>query len=56
VDQLKEGGRMVVVLREGPLGKANFCVRKGGALSCRVAFDATVPVFPGFERAKSFVF
>ncbi len=56
VGQLKEGGRMVVILRDGPVGKANFCVRKGGALSRRVAFDATVPVLPGFERAKSFVF
>ena len=56
VEQLKEGGRMVVILKDGPVGKANFCVRKGGALSRRVAFDATVPVLPGFERVKSFVF
>jgi protein-L-isoaspartate(D-aspartate) O-methyltransferase len=56
VEQLKEGGRMVVLLKDGPVGKANFCVRKGGALSRRVAFDATVPVLPGFERVKSFVF
>ena len=56
VEQLKEGGRMVVILRDGPVGKANLCVRKGGALSRRVAFDATVPILPGFERAKSFVF
>lgn len=56
VNQLKEGGRMVAIFRDGPTGKANFCVRKGGILSRRVAFDATVPVLPGFERAKSFVF
>ena len=56
VQQLKEGGRMVVVLRDGPVGKANFCVRKGGVLSRRVAFDATVPVLPGFEQAQRFVF
>jgi protein-L-isoaspartate(D-aspartate) O-methyltransferase len=56
VEQLKEGGRMVVLLKDGPVGKANFCVRKSGSLSRRVAFDATVPVLPGFERAKSFVF
>ncbi len=55
-NQLKEGGRLVVIMSDGPVGKANFCVRKGGALSRRVAFDATVPVLPGFERAKSFVF
>ena len=56
VEQLKEGGRMVVIVAEGPLGKAYFCVRKGGALSRRFAFDATVPVLPGFERAQTFVF
>jgi protein-L-isoaspartate(D-aspartate) O-methyltransferase len=56
IEQLKEGGRMVVILRDGPVGKANFCVRKGGVLGRRPAFDATVPVLPGFERAKRFVF
>lgn len=56
VSQLKEGGRIAVILRDGPVGKANFCVRKGGVLSRRVAFDATVPVLPGLERARSFVF
>ncbi len=56
VSQLKEGGRMVAIFRDGPVGKANFCVRKGGILSRRVSFDATVPVLPGFERAKRFVF
>lgn len=56
VEQLKDGGRMVVILRDGPVGKANFCVRKGAGVSNRLAFDATVPVLPGFERARSFVF
>lgn len=56
VEQLKEGGRMVVILNEGPVGKAHFCVKKAGALSRRFAFDATVPVLPGFERSRSFVF
>lgn len=56
VQQLKEGGRMVVIISDGPLGKAYFCVRKGGGLSRRFAFDATVPLLPGFERSQSFVF
>ena len=56
VEQLKEGGRLVAVLNEGPVGKANFCVKKAGALSRRFAFDATVPVLPGFNRSRSFVF
>lgn len=54
--QLKEGGRLVVIIAAGPVGKAHFCVRKGGELSRRVAFDATVPLLPGFERSPSFVF
>ncbi len=54
--QLKEGGRMAVIVNEGPIGKAYFCVRKSGTLGHRVAFDATVPVLPGFERTRSFVF
>lgn len=56
VEQLKEGGRLVAVFSEGPVGKANFCVKKAGVLSRRFAFDATVPVLPGFERSRSFVF
>ena len=56
VQQLKEGGRLVVIIADGPLGKAHFCVRKGASLSCRVAFNATVPLLPGFERSQSFVF
>lgn len=56
VDQLKEGGRMGVILSSGPVGKANLCVRKGGVLGKRVVFDATVPLLPGFARARSFTF
>jgi protein-L-isoaspartate(D-aspartate) O-methyltransferase len=56
VAQLKEGGRMAVIVREGPIGKAHFCVKREGRLSFRVAFDATVPLLPGFERKPVFVF
>lgn len=54
--QLKDGGRLVVIINQGLIGKANFCVRKSGTLGHRAAFDATVPVLPGFERTRSFVF
>jgi protein-L-isoaspartate(D-aspartate) O-methyltransferase len=56
VEQLKDGGRLGVIVNGGPNGKANFCVRKSGTLGKRVVFDATVPVLPGFERTRSFVF
>lgn len=56
IQQLKEGGRLVSIFKNGPIGKANFCVKRGGALSARVAFDANVPLLPTFERPKVFVF
>ena len=56
VDQLKDGGRMGIITKSGAVGKANFCVRKAGTLGQRVVFDATVPVLPGCERTRSFVF
>jgi len=55
-DQLKEGGRLAVILNGGPVGKANLCVRRAGILGKRVVFDATVPVIPGFTRVKTFAF
>lgn len=55
-DQLRQGGRLVAIFRDGPVGKAHFCVRAGGALSHRVAFDVTVPLLQRFERSRSFVF
>jgi protein-L-isoaspartate(D-aspartate) O-methyltransferase len=56
IEQLRDGGRLVVILGEGPTGKAHFCVKKAGSLSRRFAFDATVPVLPGLYRSRSFVF
>ena len=56
VQQLKDGGRLVSIFKNGPVGKANFCVKRGGALSARVAFDANVPLLTTFERPKAFVF
>lgn len=56
IEQLKDGGRMGIITRTGAVGKANFCVRKAGTLGQRVVFDATVPVLPGCERTRSFVF
>ncbi len=55
--QLKEGGRLVCVMREpGGQGHATLFVKSDHALSDRIAFDADVPVLPGFERAPGFVF
>lgn len=56
LDQLKEGGRLVAVVRRGPLGRATLYLRAGGALSSRPLFDAAVPALPGFEVPRGFVF
>jgi len=56
-DQLADGGRLVVVVRENrAIGKAVQIVRKGDVVARRELFDATVPWLPGFEPAAGFVF
>jgi protein-L-isoaspartate(D-aspartate) O-methyltransferase len=54
--QLKDGGRLAVILRKGPLGKGQLFVKSKGGISRRVAFDATVPLLPGFQTQPGFVF
>ncbi|PWE17134.1 protein-L-isoaspartate O-methyltransferase [Marinicauda salina] len=55
-DQLADGGRLAVIVREGPVGKATVFTRSGSAIGDRVHFDAAPPVMPGFEREAGFVF
>jgi protein-L-isoaspartate(D-aspartate) O-methyltransferase len=54
--QLKPYGRLVAVIRAAGRGQAHVFVNNDGAISSRPAFDAQVPVLPGFEKAKGFVF
>jgi protein-L-isoaspartate(D-aspartate) O-methyltransferase len=54
--QLKESGRLVAVVRAGPLGRATLHIRRSGAVSKRPLFDAAVPPLPGFEAPRGFVF
>ena len=56
VGQLKSGGRLVTIWREGAAGHARLYVNDDGAVGNRSAFDAQVPVLPGFEKRPSFVF
>lgn len=55
-DQLKDGGRLVVVMMENKLGRAHVFLRTGTAVTKRIVFDAVLPVLPGFERQEEFVF
>lgn len=53
--QLVEGGQLVAVHSEGPLGRCRVWVR-GDAVGVRTMFDANAPILPGFEKAEGFVF
>jgi protein-L-isoaspartate(D-aspartate) O-methyltransferase len=55
-DQLADGGRLVAVLRNGPIGVATLYTRTGGVIGNRPLFDAATPILPGFERPAAFVF
>lgn len=54
--QLKDGGRLVCVVREGPVGRATLVTRAGDSYSSRQEFDAMTPCLPGFEVQQKFVF
>ena len=54
--QLAEGGRLVVVIRKGPQGRAYLFIREHGRVGGRSDFDASVPILPGFREPAGFVF
>ena len=54
LDQLKDGGRLVAIVADGPLGRAVVWERNGMSYDQREAFDATAPRLPGFEKVKTF--
>lgn len=59
LDQLAEGGRLVAVVEENDIdspGKATLVTRNEGVIGRRIAFDANVPLLPGFEPETKFVF
>lgn len=53
-DQLKEGGRIAAIFREGNLGVARIGYRIDGRINWRFAFNAHAPVLPGFEAEQAF--
>jgi protein-L-isoaspartate(D-aspartate) O-methyltransferase len=54
--QLAPGGRLGVIVREGPAGKARIYTRAEGAVAFRVEFDAFPNVAPGLHRPRVFTF
>jgi len=55
-DQLAEGGRLTVILREGAVGRATVFTKTGGSIGERALFDTAAPVLKGFEKTRGFVF
>lgn len=53
---LEVGGRLGIVERDGPVGKAVIYVRAEDGLGRRDLFDATPPVLPGFAAQPGFAF
>jgi protein-L-isoaspartate(D-aspartate) O-methyltransferase len=50
------GGRLGVIERDGPVGKAILYVRADDGVGRRPIFDATPPVLAGFEAQRGFAF
>ncbi len=55
-DQLRDGGRLVVVEGHGNASRANLYVREGGFTAPRHGFNTSVKPLPGFEKAAAFEF
>ena len=53
---LAEGGRLAVIVRRGPIGKAHLYERCNGQVVRREVFDAAAPFLPGFEPKAQFAF
>ncbi len=54
--QLAHKGRLVVVVQNGPVGRACVYTRSGDAIGERVIFDASLPLLEGFKAKPEFVF
>ena len=54
--QLADEGRLVTVLRSGPVGRGVLVERVGASYGLRDSFDAVTSLVPGFARPPKFVF
>jgi protein-L-isoaspartate(D-aspartate) O-methyltransferase len=55
-EQLKDGGRLVGVVVDGPLSRAQVMLRSGKTFDRRLAFEAPAASLPGFQAPAGFVF
>jgi protein-L-isoaspartate(D-aspartate) O-methyltransferase len=56
LEQLRDGGRLVVVEGVGNAARAKLYIREGENTSQRTVFNAAVKPLPGFARKAEFVF
>jgi Protein-L-isoaspartate carboxylmethyltransferase len=56
LDALAPGGRLAVIERDGPAGKAVLYIRTEDGVGRRSLFDAMAPILPGLERQVGFTF
>jgi protein-L-isoaspartate(D-aspartate) O-methyltransferase len=56
LEQLEDGGRLMAVLTDAGLARAQIWRRTGKSFDARPAFDAGAGLLPGFERPAGFVF
>ena len=54
--QLANNGRLAVVVKRGPIGRATIYTKSGDAVGDRVVFDAHADYLPGFAPEAAFVF
>lgn len=53
---LKDGGRLVALIRRGPIGVAHVFLRSGSSVTTRAEFSAFLPPLAGFVASQEFVF
>jgi protein-L-isoaspartate(D-aspartate) O-methyltransferase len=53
---LAQGGRLAVIERDGPVGRAVIYVQAEDGVGRRAVFDATPPMLAGFAVERGFAF
>ena len=55
IDQLKDGGRLACIFRNGALGRAKIGYKLDHNINWRFVFNAGAPLLSGFEKPRNFV-
>ena len=52
--QLTDGGRLVCIVQNGPIGQVMIYRKTGDVVASRIAFDTSAPFLPGFSPKPAF--